>query len=74
MQSCPFCNGTGIIIFKNHVDKCSHCYQGNFIFTNNVRSELIGIKEKKFEKGLYEGIINELKNIEHNALSKIGDK
>jgi hypothetical protein len=75
MESCPFCNGTGIIVFKHKLDKCNHCHQGKFIFTDAVRADLIGLKKGKFEKnkGIYKKITEELINIEYSALSKIGD-
>tara|TARA_R100000656_G_C3921917_1_gene123063 strand:- start:38 stop:541 length:504 start_codon:yes stop_codon:yes gene_type:complete len=72
MTACPFCNGTGITIFKDKIDKCHHCREGTFIYSDEVISSLIGIKKKNFEKKKYNEIINKLINLEHSALSKIG--
>jgi hypothetical protein len=73
MTTCPFCNGTGVMIFKNKIETCSHCKEGNFIYSDDVVANLIGIKPQKFKKKAYNKIINKLMDIEDSALSKIGD-
>ena len=71
---CPFCNGTGVMIFKEKVESCPHCTkEGNFIYSDDVVANLIGIKPQKFKKKKYNEIINKLMDIENSALSKIGD-
>jgi len=74
MVSCPFCNGTGFNIFNHSIDKCYHCSDGVFIYSDNVRADLIGVKKNKFLKKKYEKIMEELVELEQSALSKIGDK
>ena len=73
MSACPFCNGTGVMIFKDKIETCSHCKEGNFIYSNDVVANLIGIKPQKLKKKAYNEIINKLMDIEDSALSKIGD-
>ncbi len=75
MTTCPFCKGTGFNVFKTSISKCPHCNDGQFIYDDDVRANLIGIKKNKFikNKKKYEDIIHLLRDIENNALSKIGD-
>ena len=76
MEKCVFCNGTGYIKTSNSIDKCPHCNQGNFIYDNNVRATIMGVKKNYFikYKKEYEEIINKINSIEISALSKIGDR
>jgi len=73
MSACPFCNGTGVMIFKDKIETCSHCKEGNFIYSDGVVANLIGIKPQKFKKKVYNEIINKLIDLESSALQKIGD-
>jgi hypothetical protein len=73
MVICPFCGGTGVMIFKDTIETCSHCKEGNFIYSDQVLASLIGIKPQKFKKKAYNKIINKLMDIEDSALQKIGD-
>jgi RecJ-like exonuclease len=73
---CPFCHGRGVIKTKNSIDKCYHCEgTGQFIYDDDNRPEFLGIDKeeyKKFKKPYME-TLNFVKNIEINALAKIGD-
>jgi|TARA_A100001011_G_C14290285_1_gene835860 hypothetical protein len=74
---CPFCHGRGVIKTKNSIDKCYHCEgTGQFIYDDDNRPEFLGIDKeeyKKFKKPYME-TLNFVKNIEINALAKIGDE
>jgi len=73
LTRCPFCNGTGFNVFKTTISKCPHCNNGEFIYDDNVRANLIGITLKKFkkERNKYDRVLELLNEIEINALSKI---
>tara|TARA_S200002703_G_scaffold157584_1_gene165801 strand:- start:552 stop:1091 length:540 start_codon:yes stop_codon:yes gene_type:complete len=77
MTVCPFCKGQGVIKTKNGIDKCNHCEgTGQFIYDNDNRPELIGITKEEYEKFKkpYLKTLEFVKNIEINALAKIGDE
>ena len=61
------------MIFKDKIETCSHCKEGNFIYSDGVVANLIGIKPQKFKKKVYNEIINKLIDLESSALQKIGD-
>lgn len=73
ITKCPFCNGTGVLLFKNSVENCPHCNEGNFIYTDLIRSSFVGVKEKDFNKEKYKIIMEKLIDIEISALDKLGD-
>ena len=70
---CPFCNGTGVLLFKTSVENCLHCKQGDFIYNNLIRSSFVGVKEKDFDKEKYKKVMEKLQDIEISALDKLGD-
>jgi len=73
---CPFCKGQGVVKTKDSIDKCYHCEgTGQFIYDDDNRPEFLGIDKeeyKKFKKPYME-TLELVKNIEINALAKIGD-
>ena len=76
ITTCPFCQGRGVNKNKNSIDKCYHCKgSGQFIYDDDNRPEFLGIDKeeyKKFKKPYME-TLEFVKNIEINALAKIGD-
>ena len=74
---CPFCHGQGVVKTKGSIDKCYHCEStGQFIYDKDNRPEFLGIDKqeyKKYEKPYME-TLEMVKNIEINALAKIGDE
>ena len=74
--TCPFCLGVGSVKTASGVDKCYHCNgTGQFIFDDNNRPAIMDIPKKTYLyfKRLYLDILDKIKGIEVNALSKIGD-
>ena len=70
---CPFCNGTGVLLFNDLAEKCKHCNKGDFIYNNFIRASFVGIKENSFQKDKYKKIMEKLQDIEISALDKLGD-
>ena len=73
--TCFFCNGTGNLIFENSVDKCPHCHDGIFVWSDFSRSEIMGLKKgvyMKIKKD-YRELITHLIDVEQSALAKLGD-
>ena len=74
---CLFCKGRGFVADFNKIAKCKHCDdQGNFVYDYTNRPEFLGInKEKyKFYEKPYLQFLEEIKDVEISALSKIGDE
>jgi DnaJ-class molecular chaperone len=70
------CQGTGYLKTTDSIDKCPHCDgTGEFIYDDQVRSSIMGVKKNYFMKYKkeYESIIEKINTIENSALSKIGD-
>ena len=77
MTVCPFCQGRGVIKTKNSIDKCYHCEgTGQFIYDDDNRPEFLGMDKKDYMefKRPYMETLDFVKNIEINALAKIGDE
>ena len=73
---CPFCHGRGVIKTKNSIEKCYHCEgTGQFIYDDDNRPEFLGMKKEEYMnyKKPYIETLEMVKNIEINALAKIGD-
>jgi hypothetical protein len=73
--TCPFCGGVGHIISLNKVEKCNHCNDGVFVFDDDAKRNLTGLKGKdykKIQKG-YKEIMYMIQELESSALSKIDD-
>ena len=73
--TCFFCNGTGQVVFQDSVDKCLHCHNGVFVWSDTSRSEIMGLKKgvhMKIKKD-YKELITHLINVEQTALEKLGD-
>jgi hypothetical protein len=73
--TCFFCNGTGQLVFQDSVDKCPHCHNGIFVWSDASRSAIMGLKKgvyMKIKKD-YRELINHLIDVEHSALEKLGD-
>ena len=70
---CIFCNGVGTITTINSITKCPHCSDGVFNFTDEIRNELLNIKNFSDYKEIYDNLTMIIKDIEISALSKIGD-
>jgi hypothetical protein len=60
-----------VLLFKNSVENCPHCNEGNFIYTDLIRSSFVGVEEKDFNKEKYKIIMNKLEDIEISALNKL---
>jgi RecJ-like exonuclease len=74
---CPFCHGRGVIKTKNSIEKCYHCEgTGQFIYDDDNRPEFLGMKKEEYMdyKKPYIEVLEMVKNIEINALAKIGDE
>ena len=75
--NCPFCQGRGTIITGSSITKCQHCEgSGQFIYNDDNRPQFLGYKKQEFMelKKPYIEMLEMVKNIEINALSKIGDE
>ena len=73
--TCFFCNGTGQLVFQDSVDKCLHCHNGIFVWSDFSRSAIMGLKKgvyMKIKKD-YKELIKHLIDIEQSALEKLGD-
>jgi aspartate carbamoyltransferase regulatory subunit len=73
--TCFFCNGTGQVVFQDSVDKCLHCHDGIFVWSDFSRSAIMGLKKgvyMKIKKD-YKELIKHLIDIEQSALEKLGD-
>jgi len=73
--TCFFCNGTGQVVFQDSVDKCLHCHDGIFVWSDFSRSAIMGLKKgvyMKIKKD-YKELIKHLINVEQTALEKLGD-
>lgn len=73
--TCFFCNGTGQVVFQDSVDKCLHCHNGIFVWSDFSRSAIMGLKKgvyMKIKKD-YKELIKHLIDIEQSALEKLGD-
>ena len=73
--TCFFCNGTGQLVFQDSVDKCPHCHNGIFVWSDTSRSAIMGLKKGvyiKIKKD-YRELINHLIDVEHSALEKLGN-
>jgi|TARA_R110000803_G_scaffold73427_1_gene137262 hypothetical protein len=73
--TCFFCNGTGQIIIQESVDKCLHCHNGIFKWTDFSRSNIMGLKKETYVsiRKSYKELTDRLIDIEQSALRKIGD-
>ena len=77
MTVCPFCQGRGVVKSKDSITKCQHCAgSGQFIYDDDNRPEFLGFtKDEYLElKKPYMEMLEMVKNIEINALAKIGDE
>ena len=73
--TCFFCNGTGQLVFQDSVDKCLHCHDGIFVWSDTSRSAIMGLKKgvyMKIKKD-YRELITHLIDVEQSALAKLGD-
>ena len=73
--TCFFCNGTGQVVFQDSVDKCLHCHNGIFVWSDFSRSAIMGLKKgvyMKIKKD-YKELMNHLIDVEQSALEKLGD-
>jgi hypothetical protein len=73
--TCFFCNGTGQLVFQDSVDKCPHCHNGIFVWSDTSRSAIMGLKKgvyMKIKKD-YRELITHLIDVEQSALAKLGD-
>ena len=73
--TCFFCNGTGQVVFQDSVDKCLHCHNGIFVWSDFSRSAIMGLKKgvyMKIKKD-YKELIAHLIEVEQSALEKLGD-
>ncbi len=73
--TCFFCNGTGQMVFQDSVDKCLHCHDGIFVWSDFSRSAIMGLKKgvyMKIKKD-YKELIKHLIEVEQSALEKLGD-
>lgn len=73
--TCFFCNGTGQLVFQDSVDKCLHCHNGIFVWSDFSRSAIMELKKgvyMKIKKD-YKELIKHLIDIEQSALEKLGD-
>ncbi len=73
--TCFFCNGTGSLVFEDSVDKCPHCHNGIFVWSDFSRSAIMGLKKgvyMKIKKD-YKQLIDHLIDVEQSALEKLGD-
>ena len=73
--TCFFCNGTGQLVFQDSVDKCLHCHDGIFVWSDFSRSAIMGLKKgvyMKIKKD-YKELIKHLIEVEQSALEKLGD-
>ena len=73
--TCFFCNGTGQVVFQDSVDKCLHCHNGIFVWSDFSRSASMGLKKgvyMKIKKD-YKELIAHLIEVEQSALEKLGD-
>jgi len=73
--TCFFCNGTGQVVFQDSVDKCLHCHNGIFVWSDFSRSAIMGLKKgvyMKIKKD-YKELIKHLIEVEQSALEKLGD-
>jgi len=73
--TCFFCNGTGQVVFQDSVDKCLHCHNGVFVWSDTSRSEIMGLKKGVYMKinKDYRELITHLIDVEQSALAKLGD-
>ena len=74
--NCFMCQGRGTIANGNSIEKCQHCDgTGQFIYDDDNRPEFLGYKKEEYMKlkKPYLEILELVKNIEINALYKIGD-
>ena len=73
--TCFFCNGTGQLVFQDSVDKCPHCHNGIFVWSDTSRSAIMGLKKGVYIKikNDYRELINHLIDVEHSALEKLGN-
>ena len=72
--TCFFCNGTGQLVFNDSVDKCLHCHNGIFVWSDFSRSAIMGLKKgvyMKIKKD-YKELMNHLIDVEQSALEKLG--
>jgi len=73
--TCFFCNGTGQVVFQDSVDKCLHCHNGIFVWSDFSRSAIMGLKKgvyMKIKKD-YKELIAHLIEVEQSALEKLGN-
>jgi len=72
---CPFCLGRGFYKLKNNIQKCDHCVDGDFIYTDNIRANILKMNKKEYKKiaSMHKNILKEIESIEIDALEKIGD-
>ena len=73
---CFVCQGRGTVVAGDRIQKCQHCDgTGQFIYDDDNRPEFLGYKKEEYMKlkKPYLEILELVKNIEINALSKIGD-
>jgi hypothetical protein len=74
--NCFICQGRGTIIVGDSIQQCGHCEgSGQFIYNDDNRPEFLNMSKDeylKFKKPYLE-LLEFVKNIEINALGKIGD-
>lgn len=73
--TCFFCNGTGSLVFEDSADKCPHCHDGIFVWSDFSRSAIMGLKKGVYVKIKkdYKELIAHLIDVEQSALEKLGD-
>ena len=73
--TCFFCNGVGNTVFEDSIDKCLHCHNGVFVWSDFSRSAIMELKKGVYMeiKKDYKQLINYLTNVEQSALEKLGD-
>ena len=73
--TCFFCNGTGSLVFEDSVDKCPHCHDGIFVWSDFSRSAIMGLKKGVYVKIKkdYKELVAHLIDVEQSALEKLGD-
>ena len=73
--TCFFCNGTGQLVFNDSIDKCLHCHEGIFVWSDFSRSAIMKLKKGEYMRirKNYKELVNHLIDIEQSALEKLGD-
>jgi len=74
---CFICQGRGTVASGDSIQQCQHCEgSGQFIYNDDNRPEFLNMKKKDYMhlKKPYLEMLEFIKNIEINALAKIGDE